>query len=73
MMTLQKLAPVAAVSAACLLGALGLAMAPAPQGPTRRSPKTGRPPRPTPAAPPKAEPVETPGAEAGMDLGAFLD
>jgi RNA polymerase sigma factor (sigma-70 family) len=68
MMTLQKLAPVAAVSAACLLGALGLAMGQSPKPSAAPTPK---------AAPAekaqKPEPVETPGVEAGMDPGAFLD
>ena len=67
MMLLQKLAPVAAVSAACLLGALGLAMGQAPK-PTPPAPT------PTPAEKPaKPELVETPGAQAGADLGEFLD
>jgi RNA polymerase sigma-70 factor (ECF subfamily) len=67
MMTLQKLVPVAAVSAACLLGALGLAMGQSPKS-LAQAPK---------AAPaekaPKPAPDQATGAEAGMDPGEFLD
>ena len=67
MMTLQKLAPAATVSAACLLGALGLAMGQSPK-PTPPAPKAA------PAEkPPRPELVEAPGAQAGMDPGEFLD
>ena len=79
MMTLQKLAPVAALSAACVLAALGLASAsrrdrsartPGPEG-RRRPEDAGR--ARAQARLAKPEPVETPGAEAGIDPGPFVD
>ncbi len=70
MMTLQKFAPALAVSAACLLGALGLAMAQVPKDTPAKKEVEAK--EATKAAPPKAELVETPGAEAGMDPG-FVD
>jgi len=71
MLTLQKLAPIAALSAASLFGALGLAIA-AGQAPRAVTP--GAAPR-TPAEKPAHRPdlAGSPGAEAGMDPGAFVD
>ena len=67
MMTLQELAPVAAASAACLLGAFGLAMGQVPK-PATTAPKAAPAEKPT-----RPELVEAPGAQAGMDPGEFLD
>jgi RNA polymerase sigma-70 factor (ECF subfamily) len=67
MMTIQKLAPVAAVSAACLLGAFGLSMGQSPKS-LAQAPKAAPAEKTT-----KTEPAEAPGAQAGMDPGAFLD
>jgi RNA polymerase sigma factor (sigma-70 family) len=79
MMTLQKLAPVAAVATACLLGALGVAkgQGQGPQDPPARKSgdaRNGQKATPPPASPSTTpERAEGPGAEAGMDPGAFLD
>jgi RNA polymerase sigma factor (sigma-70 family) len=78
MMTLQKLAPALAVAAACLLGALGLAMAQASQDPSTKKTAEAKPspkptPSPSPSPSPKAEPSPTPITQAGADPEAFLD
>jgi hypothetical protein len=80
MMTLQKLAPVAACSAACVLAALGLASGQSP----RSAPAAPSAPkvvvalktqavREPKAASPKPELSEAQGAEAGIDPGPFVD